>query len=80
MRLRSGIGQAYEDNRSQAARHRIRGLVGPKPSKPYPREEAVQLELESVAFTDPLFKTKRVSEFMDNSIIAELDRQGFSPN
>ena len=50
---------------------------GRMPSKPYPREEAVQLELESVAFTDPLFKTKRVSEFMDNSIIAELDRQGF---
>src|SRR4030095_12124312 len=32
---------------------------GRMPSKPYPREEAVQLELESVAFTDPLFKTKR---------------------
>ena len=51
--------------------------LGRMPTKPYPREEAVQLELESVAFTDPLFKTKRVSEFMDNSIIAELDRQGF---
>jgi NitT/TauT family transport system substrate-binding protein len=51
--------------------------LGRMPSKPYPREEAVQLELESVAFTDPLFKTKRVSEFMDNSIIVELDRQGF---
>lgn len=51
--------------------------LGRMPSKPYPREEAVQLELESVAFTDPLFKTKRVSEFMDSSIIAELDRQGF---
>lgn len=51
--------------------------LGRMPSKPYPREEAVQLELESVVFTDPLFKTKRVSEFMDNSIIAELDRQGF---
>jgi ABC-type nitrate/sulfonate/bicarbonate transport system substrate-binding protein len=51
--------------------------LGRMPSKPYPREEAVQLELESVAFTDPLFKTKRVSEFMDGSIIAELERQGF---
>src|ERR1044072_3320678 len=47
------------------------------PSKPYPREEAVALELESVAFTDPLFKNKKVSEFMDGSIIAELDRKGF---
>ena len=47
------------------------------PNKPYPREEAVQLELESVAFTDPSFKNKQVSEFMDSSIIAELDRKGF---
>ena len=47
------------------------------PSKPYPREEAVQLELESIAFTDALFKNKKASEFMDNSIIAELDRKGF---
>ena len=47
------------------------------PSKPYPREEAVQLELESVAFTDPLFRGKKAAEFMDSSIIAELDRKGF---
>jgi ABC-type nitrate/sulfonate/bicarbonate transport system substrate-binding protein len=47
------------------------------PNIPYPREEAVQLELESVAFTDPLFKNKKVSEFMDSSIIADLDRKGF---
>jgi len=51
--------------------------LGRMPSKPYPREEAVALELESVAFTDPLFKNKKVSEFMDGSIIAELDRKGF---
>jgi hypothetical protein len=47
------------------------------PAKPYPREEAVQLELESVAFTDPLFRNKKASEFMDSSIIAELERKGF---
>ena len=51
--------------------------LGRMPSKPYPREEAVALELESVAFTDPLFKNKKVAEFMDGSIIAELDRKGF---
>jgi ABC-type nitrate/sulfonate/bicarbonate transport system substrate-binding protein len=51
--------------------------LGRMPSKPYPREEAVQLELESVAFTDPLFKGKKASEFMDSSIITELDRKGF---
>ena len=47
------------------------------PGKPYAREEAVQLELESVAFTDPLFKGKKASDFMDSSIVAELDRKGF---
>src|SRR5215470_132171 len=46
-------------------------------AKPYAREEAVQLELESVAFTDPLFKNKKASDFMDSSIVAELDRRGF---
>ena len=51
--------------------------LGRMPSKPYPREEAVALELESVAFTDPLFKNKKASDFMDGSIIAELDRKGF---
>jgi len=51
--------------------------LGRMPAKPYAREEAVQLELESVAFTDPLFKNKRASDFMDSSIVAELDRKGF---
>ena len=51
--------------------------LGRMPNKPYAREEAVQLELESVAFTDPLFKNKKASDFMDSSIVAELDRKGF---
>jgi len=51
--------------------------LGRMPAKPYPREEAVQLELESVAFTDSSFKNKKPSEFMDSSLIAELDRKGF---
>jgi len=51
--------------------------LGRMPSKPYAREEAVQLELESIAFTDPLFKNKKASDFMDSSIVAELDRKGF---
>jgi ABC-type nitrate/sulfonate/bicarbonate transport system substrate-binding protein len=51
--------------------------LGRMSSKPYAREEAVQLELESVAFTDPLFKNKKAADFMDSSIVAELDRKGF---
>jgi len=51
--------------------------LGRMPAKPYPREEAVQLELESIAFTDSSFRNKKPSEFMDSSIIAELERKGF---
>ncbi|HEX9446320.1 MAG TPA: ABC transporter substrate-binding protein [Candidatus Binatia bacterium] len=51
--------------------------LGRMPGKPYPREAAVQLELESVAFTDPLFRNKKAAEFMDGGIVAELDRSGF---
>jgi hypothetical protein len=51
--------------------------LGRMPSRPYAREEAVQLELESVAFTDPLFKNKKAADFMDSSIIGELERKGF---
>lgn len=51
--------------------------LGRMPGKPYPREEAVQLEVESVAFSDPLFKNRKASEFMDGGVVAELDRGGF---
>jgi hypothetical protein len=44
------------------------------PAKPYPREEAIRLELENMAFTDPRFKDRKASEFIDNSILVELVR------
>ena len=73
-----GDHQTDESHRSQAARSDLRRIHWPDGEYTrIPREEAVQLELESVAFTDPLFKNKKVSEFMDDSIIAELDRKGF---
>jgi len=50
---------------------------GKMPTKPYAREDAVQLELEAIAFTDPLFKNKKSGDFMDSSIVAELDKKGF---
>jgi ABC-type nitrate/sulfonate/bicarbonate transport system substrate-binding protein len=51
--------------------------LGRMPTKPYPREEAIQLEIENVAYTDPLLKNKKASDFMDSSIVAELERRGF---
>ncbi|MGE5307320.1 MAG: ABC transporter substrate-binding protein [Alphaproteobacteria bacterium] len=47
------------------------------PAKPYPREEAVRLELENMAFTDPRFKDRKASEFIDDSILVELEIKGF---
>ncbi len=47
------------------------------PAKPYPREAAIQLELENMAFTDSRFKDRKPSEFIDSSILAELDSKGF---
>lgn len=47
------------------------------PVKPYAREEAVRSELDILAIADPRFKDKKPSEFMDNSILIELDSQGF---
>ena len=46
-------------------------------AKPYPRGDAIRLELESMAFADPHFKDRKPSEFMDNSILAELESKGF---
>ncbi len=47
------------------------------PAKPYPREEAVRLELENMASTDPRFKDRKPSEFIDSSVLAELESKGF---
>lgn len=47
------------------------------PAKPYPRAEAIRLELENMAASDPQFKDRKPSEFMDNSILVELESRGF---
>jgi ABC-type nitrate/sulfonate/bicarbonate transport system substrate-binding protein len=46
-------------------------------AKPYAREEAIQMELENMAFAEPRFKDKKASEFLDNSILSELEKTGF---
>lgn len=46
-------------------------------ANPYPREEAIRLELENMAFADSQFKDRKPSDFMDNSILVELESQGF---
>jgi hypothetical protein len=47
------------------------------PTKPFPREEAIRLEIENIAFTEPQIKGRKPSEFMDKSILSELEAKGF---
>jgi hypothetical protein len=49
------------------------------PPKPYPQEEAIQFDLESMSspeFAEKL-KGKKSSDFIDASILKELEREGF---
>jgi NitT/TauT family transport system substrate-binding protein len=47
------------------------------PAIPYPREQAIRLEIENIGVTEPQIKGRKPSEFMDNSILVELERKGF---
>jgi NitT/TauT family transport system substrate-binding protein len=47
------------------------------PLKPYPMEEVIQNEMESLMATVPEFRGKKVADFIDKSILADLDREGF---
>ena len=51
--------------------------LGRMPSKPYRARKRFSWNLKVWLLPIRYSKTKRVSEFMDSSIIAELERQGF---
>jgi ABC-type nitrate/sulfonate/bicarbonate transport system substrate-binding protein len=49
------------------------------PAKPYPEEEAIQFDLESMSspeFTEKL-KGRKPADFIDSSILRELEKEGF---
>ena len=52
-------------------------VVDALPPKPYPMEEAIQAEIENLAPTVPEFRGKRAADFIDKSILSELERDGF---
>jgi NitT/TauT family transport system substrate-binding protein len=47
------------------------------PAKPYPREDAIQASIEDLKSTIPKLEGMKVSDFMDASLIRELDDEGF---
>ena len=47
------------------------------PAKPYPREDAVQASIEDLKSTIPKLEGMKVSDFMDASLIRDIDDEGF---
>ncbi len=52
-------------------------LLGTIPTKPYPREEAIQSDIEDLSSTNPQLKGRSPSEFMDISVLREIENEGF---
>jgi NitT/TauT family transport system substrate-binding protein len=52
-------------------------VVDALPSKPYPMEEVIQTEIENLTATVPELRGKKAADFVDKTILSELDREGF---
>ena len=52
-------------------------VVDALPLKPYPMEDALQGEMENLTATVPELRGKRAADFVDKSILAELEHAGF---
>ena len=46
------------------------------PLKPYPMEEVIQTEIENLTPTVPEFRGKRAADFIDKTILSELESEG----
>ena len=47
------------------------------PAKPYPREDAIQTSIEDLKSTIPKLEGMKVSDFVDASLIREIESEGF---
>jgi NitT/TauT family transport system substrate-binding protein len=52
-------------------------LLGTIPERPFPREEAIQNDIEDLSHTYSHLKGRKVAEFIDLSIMRELESEGF---
>ena len=44
---------------------------------PFPMEDAIQADIENLTSTIPEFRGKKVADFIDKSILSDLEREGF---
>lgn len=47
------------------------------PTKPFPMEEVIQTEIENMTPTVAEFRGKKAADFVDKSILTDLEREGF---
>lgn len=52
-------------------------LLDSIPIKPFPREEAIQNDIEDLSATYPELKGRKASEFLDLTLLRELESEGF---
>ena len=52
-------------------------LLGTIPQKPYPLEAAVEIAIDEVSLTQPLVKGRKPADFIDVSILKEIESEGF---
>jgi NitT/TauT family transport system substrate-binding protein len=52
-------------------------IVEALPLKPYPMEDVIQSDIENFASTIPEFRGKHLADFVDKSILTDLERDGF---
>ena len=47
------------------------------PPKPFPMEDVIQADIDNLTPTAPEFRGKKVADFIDKSILLDLEREGF---
>ena len=52
-------------------------LLGTIPVKPYPKEEAIQNDIEDLSHTLPHLRGKKAEQFVDNSLLKSIEDDGF---
>ena len=67
-----------EDRRLLEVMVRYRYLLGPNPQKPYPLKTALDLDIADLSATNaPELKGKKASDYIDTTLLGELEREGF---
>jgi NitT/TauT family transport system substrate-binding protein len=67
-----------EDRKLLEVMVRYRYLLGPNPQKPYPLKNALDLDIADLSATSaPELKGKKASDYIDTTLLGELEREGF---